>query len=943
MKKNNSKNQPMIRHASIFGTVLLSSTAILPGVTALANEATADSQAELSPDATQTDASATAKALSFLNVEGASEWTENTTPLLLTLNLEAHNTENLDTVISVSPNATVSETAEAKDVRDETGRVIGHYSVNATSNQVQLTFTEKQFTKAVVTLPVDFKTASRNQQVVAFSIGDDVVSKEVTTIANPKEETEASTEESTPVVSETSETTTEAVASTTDSSTETKEETTQSQEKETSESKPTESTESTVEESTTETKTEETIEESTTESTTDSTENSTEEKEEPKVDEKEEAEESTEESEPAPLIMPTQRFAMARVASSPQEAFIESVGAHAQSVAAENDLYASVMIAQAILESGYGTSTLSLPPNHNLFGIKGTYNGQSVTMPTQEFYGGQYVTINDAFRKYPSYRESLEDNARVLKTTSFSPGVYFYAGAWKSRTNSYADATKWLTGRYATDPSYNTKLNNLIATYNLTQYDSGSGGGNITTPVVSNPGSSSSSSSSSSTSASGTYTVKSGDTLYKISKTYGMSVQELKNLNGLSSDLIHVGQTLKIKGGSTSSSSSNTSSSSSTSSSNSSSTTASTGSTSSASTHTVKSGDTLYKISKTYGTSVQELKSLNGLSSDLIHVGQTLKLKAGATSSSSQSTSSNTASKPNTSTTVGNYTVKSGDTLYRIAMNHSMSVQELKSLNGLSSDLIRVGQSLKVKGGSTSSSSTSTSTSSTSSASTHTVKSGDTLYGIGLKYGVSVQQIKSLNNLSSDIIHVGQTLKLSKGSSATSTNTSTTASTTKTTHVVKSGDTLYGIGLRYKASISDIKKWNNLSSDVIHVGQRLSIGQSASASTVKTTATSTSTTQGSYTVKSGDTLYKIAMANKTTVQAIKQKNNLSSDFIYVGQKLTMPGATTGTVSKNARHTVKAGESLWAISQKYNTSVAQIKSWNNLSSDIIYANQVLRVS
>lgn len=161
----------------------------------------------------------------------------------------------------------------------------------------------------------------------------------------------------------------------------------------------------------------------------------------------------------------------ARSSVNAQQAFIDSIAASAQTLANANDLYASVMIAQAIVESGWGRSTLSAAPNYNLFGIKGSYNGQSVTMPTSEFINGQWITVNAAFRKYPSYAESLQDNVTVLKTTSFQPGVFFYSGAWRSNTSSYRDATAWLTGRYATAPNYGSILNNVIETYNLTQYD----------------------------------------------------------------------------------------------------------------------------------------------------------------------------------------------------------------------------------------------------------------------------------------------------------------------------------------------------------------------------------------------------------------------------------------------------------------------------------------
>ncbi len=151
--------------------------------------------------------------------------------------------------------------------------------------------------------------------------------------------------------------------------------------------------------------------------------------------------------------------------------FIEEIGESAREIGQKNDLYASVMIAQAILESGSGNSGLSRTPNYNLFGIKGSYEGESIQMPTLEDNGrGGMYTISAKFRKYPSYKESLEDYA-TLMTGGTSGRSTFYQGAWKSNTDSYKDATKYLTGRYATDTRYNDKLNGLIETYELAQYD----------------------------------------------------------------------------------------------------------------------------------------------------------------------------------------------------------------------------------------------------------------------------------------------------------------------------------------------------------------------------------------------------------------------------------------------------------------------------------------
>lgn len=151
--------------------------------------------------------------------------------------------------------------------------------------------------------------------------------------------------------------------------------------------------------------------------------------------------------------------------------FIEAIGSQAQAIAAANDLYASVMIAQAILETGSGSSALSQPPNYNLFGIKGSFEGASVTFSTQEDPGtGNLYTIKAAFRKYPSYKESLKDYAELLKQ-GISGNCNFYAQTWKSNTTHYKEATAFLTGSYATDVYYDKKLNALIEAYQLTQYD----------------------------------------------------------------------------------------------------------------------------------------------------------------------------------------------------------------------------------------------------------------------------------------------------------------------------------------------------------------------------------------------------------------------------------------------------------------------------------------
>jgi flagellum-specific peptidoglycan hydrolase FlgJ len=239
-------------------------------------------------------------------------------------------------------------------------------------------------------------------------------------------------------------------------------------------------------------------------------------------------------------LLPAQVQASEYQSTADISSFIEQIGWSAQDVAANNDLYASVMIAQAILESGYGTSTLSNAPYYNLFGVKGSYNGQSVYLPTSEYLNGQWVEMNEPFRQYNSYWESFQDQANVLRSTSFATDTAHYSGVWKSQTTSFYDATNYLTGRYATDPGYAQKLNWLIETYQLTRFDTPSA--TVTTTSVT----STSTTTTQVQSTSQSYVVASGDSLWDIASKFGTTVDQIMATNGLSSDLIVVGQELIV-------------------------------------------------------------------------------------------------------------------------------------------------------------------------------------------------------------------------------------------------------------------------------------------------------------------------------------------------------------------------------------------------------------
>lgn len=155
-------------------------------------------------------------------------------------------------------------------------------------------------------------------------------------------------------------------------------------------------------------------------------------------------------------------------AATYQQEFLNKAIPAATTASSKYGTYTSVMLAQATVESAWGQSGLAQEPNNNLFGIKGSYNGQSVNMNTGEYGNGGYYTTNAGFRKYPSYTESFEDNGALLRNQMGN----YYSGTWVENSNNYAQATqKGLQGKYATDPNYAKTLNSVIATNGFDKYD----------------------------------------------------------------------------------------------------------------------------------------------------------------------------------------------------------------------------------------------------------------------------------------------------------------------------------------------------------------------------------------------------------------------------------------------------------------------------------------
>ncbi|MDG5790075.1 LysM peptidoglycan-binding domain-containing protein [Evansella sp. AB-P1] len=332
------------------------------------------------------------------------------------------------------------------------------------------------------------------------------------------------------------------------------------------------------------------------------------------------------------------------------------------------------------------------------------------------------------------------------------------------------------------------------------------------------------------------------------------------------------------------------------------------------------------------------------------------------------------------------YTVRSGDSLSVIARDHDVSVSSIKEINNLKTNMIFVGQVLLLP------------------YLTYTVLSGDSLFNIARNYNISVNELKSYNNISSDTIFIGQKLRIPRSTEHKVTaiendplpNTeenqgATEKVETSTTYTVVAGDSLSVIARRFDTTVADIKTLNGLSSDVIRVGQVLHIPQKTASVPTEEEVSDTNPTPGdkiddttqspdtdhanspveeafaTYTVVAGDSLSVIAKRYDTTVADIKAINGLSSDRIFIGQALQIPTKednlldpveetkipeedieiNTGeepppTQDSTFLYTVVAGDSLSVIAKRYDTTVADIKELNSLSSDRILIGQVLHI-
>ncbi len=250
-------------------------------------------------------------------------------------------------------------------------------------------------------------------------------------------------------------------------------------------------------------------------------------------------------------------------------------------------------------------------------------------------------------------------------------------------------------------------------------------------------------------------------------------------------------------------------------------------------------------------------------------------------------------------------------------------------------------------------------------ADSYTVKQGDTLHKIAQANKTTVAKVKELNKLKSDAIYVNQVLVVDNKSTPTEVKAASQIAfhkTNTTVHTVVSGDNLTRIANEYDITLGELKNLNNLTSTVIYPGDKLIVSETKGTTVVELPKTETNqTSKGqSYTVKTGDSLWKIANSTNTTVSNLKTINNLNTDTVFPGQVLQLEksnktnSVTTPSVSgsdqsvvkptqpqnESEKYTVKAGDTLSKIASKYSMTIHQLKTINHLTTDTIYLGQSL---
>jgi len=324
----------------------------------------------------------------------------------------------------------------------------------------------------------------------------------------------------------------------------------------------------------------------------------------------------------------------------------------------------------------------------------------------------------------------------------------------------------------------------------------------------------------------------------------------------------------------------------------------------------VKNDDSLLGIADLFNSRVSDIRNWNNIPyTSTIRVGQGLNIYvseemkdyyASLDKTTEIETNSNVVTTKNSKTTNNSgivyHKIRRGENLGLIAAKFGVSVNQLRDWNNISGNKIMAGRNLRIYPDGTSNSVAVNETKNTVTTKNnlykYKIKKGDNLSEIAEKFGVSTQQIKKWNNISGNNIIAGKTLIIYNSSISSSYGDNTTKNSSNVNYYkIKPGDSIGGIAEKYGVKVSEIRKWNNISRNKILSGSTLKIYSDTNVNDIpsetKTTSKNVKSNQQSYTVKSGDSLYSIASKNSTTVAKLKSLNNLTSNNIKAGQKIRL--------------------------------------------------------
>ncbi|BDQ02107.1 LysM peptidoglycan-binding domain-containing protein [Ignavibacterium sp.] len=295
--------------------------------------------------------------------------------------------------------------------------------------------------------------------------------------------------------------------------------------------------------------------------------------------------------------------------------------------------------------------------------------------------------------------------------------------------------------------------------------------------------------------------------------------------------------------------------------------------------HRIKKGETLNQIASSYGVTTDQLRDWNDINGNKIYVGRKLKIYTDGRAPNK----SRTELVSNTSTNLFKYKVKRGDSLSEIADKFGVSVAELKKWNGLKGNSIAAGKTLKIFSSSSSSSYGDITTKNSSNLTYYKVNPGETIGQIAEKFKVKISDIQNWNNLSGNKIIAGSRLKIYSNASVNDIDVEPVRNSNNSsgTHIIRKGETIISIAALYNISVSDLRKWNNLTSDNIQIGDKLIV------SSENKNVTTSKAKPDYHIVQKGETLFSISKFYNVPVTRLKSLNGLTSSNIKVGERLRL--------------------------------------------------------